>query len=557
MNPCFRLLFCLFTVLPFSGYCQCSGQFNITYPSGSGTVTQSVNNGTSPINATFCPTAGGTQSLVITQASAGTLTLKRTLNGVTTTLQVVNPSTGNTPYTFPLPAITSQASYELTSTVACSNTKTIVFSIGLAPTLTLAASLTTLCSGSSSVLTATGSSSGSYTWSAPGTASVINTGTLTVAPSASTVYTVTAPTACGTSTQQEVALFVPALTASGATTICPGSSTTLNATSNEAGSTFTWSVGGSTVGTGPSLVVSPSANTTYRVTSSNPSGCATTSFRAVPVSVETQTLAVSPASATIALGGSASLTASTNLSGATYVWHTGGANGPVVGSGPTFAASPTQTTTYTVVSAASTCTPLSRDATVTIGPLPVELVSFGAEWAASAPLLTWVTASEKDCAYFQVERSFDGRYFEAVGRVAGAGTSSHRSEYSFRDVAARSAPGATWYYRLRQTDFSADFFYSAVQAVRCGTRNSSLLASIYPNPCTAATRLYLELPVAGAVVCTLCDVMGRELATMATQMPAAGPQELLLSAVSMLQQGMYFLTVRQGSQVQTLRLQQQ
>ena len=211
--------------------------------------------------------------------------------------------------------------------------------------------------------------------------SVTNAGTLTVTPTDHTLYTVTAPTSCSGTTAQQLALEVPSLTASPTSAgVCPGSSTTLTVNSNVAGTTYTWTANGSPVGTGSSITVSPGATTTYRVTSSNPSGCSNTAFRDVPVTVAAASASVSPATATINPGSSATLLASASFSGATYTWRTGGSGGTVVSTGASYTASPGQTTTYTVTATAGSCT-ASRAVTVNVnGPLPVELTTFEAHW---------------------------------------------------------------------------------------------------------------------------------------------------------------------------------
>ena len=62
--------------------------------------------------------------------------------------------------------------------------------------------------------------------------------------------------------------------------------------------------------------------------------------------------------------------------------------------------------------------------------LPVELVRFDAKAAGRVADLTWVTASERNSAWFVVERSANGRDFSALGRVAAAGTSATSHTYA-------------------------------------------------------------------------------------------------------------------------------
>ena len=549
MRPIF-LAILLFIAVPMAGFAQCSGQYDLTYPAGSTTTTITINNGSGSVNSTFCPSPTGTQSLVFVPRSDGTVRLDRDYNGTTTTLQTYSTVRNNT-YTFTLPTVSSQAVYTLYSEITCSNTKNSIVTLTLAPTLALTSSLTTLCNGSSATLTATGSSDGTYTWSAPGMNSVTNSGTLTVTPSDNTIYTVTAPTSCNSSTQQQLALTVPTLTVSPASAgICPGGSTVLTVADNVAGNSYIWTVNGSTVGTGPSLTVSPSSNTTYRVTSSNASGCTNTAFRDVAVTIGPSVNVTSSKQ-----GSTTTLTAAASFQNATYAWRTGGSNGTVVANGPTFTTSPAQTTTYTVTATSGSCTS-SRDATVTgSAPLPVELTAFQTQWLAATPVLTWTTASERNNAYFQVERSLDGLRFEVAGQVEGSGTSSAPRAYRFEDAGVPASLSGKLYYRLRQVDFSGETAFSPVQVLQPSTKQLPLTVSVYPNPLDKASMLRLQAPMAGAATCTIYNAVGQVVATKHFE-TTAGLQLLPLPAMTGAQAGLYYLQVSQQGQQQTVRLQQ-
>ncbi len=94
-----------------------------------------------------------------------------------------------------------------------------------------------------------------------------------------------------------------------------------------------------------------------------------------------------------------------------------------------------------------------------LGQLPVELIDFRAEEDRNHEvLLSWITESEINNKHFEVERSSDGRNFDAIGLVLGNGNSSNVQQYSFLD----SKPVPMAYYRLKQVDFNGDFEFSNV-----------------------------------------------------------------------------------------------
>lgn len=112
--------------------------------------------------------------------------------------------------------------------------------------------------------------------------------------------------------------------------------------------------------------------------------------------------------------------------------------------------------------------------------LPVELLYFDGKVYKDKTSLTWSTATELNNDHFQIERSADGRSFDAIGKVNGAGTSYETLHYAFTD----EKPLAGWnYYRLKQVDFDGQYAYSPVRAVQ--VEQSVAVAdrlSFFPNP---------------------------------------------------------------------------
>lgn len=143
-------------------------------------------------------------------------------------------------------------------------------------------------------------------------------------------------------------------------------------------------------------------------------------------------------------------------------------------------------TTFSDFSLASTA-PASNNAAGTLNPLPVELTAFTAvRTAASTVALAWTTASERNTARFEVERSTDGKAFARLGEVAAQGNKATPTAYAYLDANARiPAYSGSLYYRLRQVDADGIFAYSAVRVV--AAPGSSLV--VYPNP--ASTVLHL------------------------------------------------------------------
>ncbi|WP_430468122.1 Ig-like domain-containing protein [Winogradskyella ouciana] len=182
----------------------------------------------------------------------------------------------------------------------------------------------TICEGETTTLTANGGTT--YLWSTGET-----TATIDVSPTSDTTYTVEVTNNNCTSTD-DVTVFVynaPDITVSDDIVIVEGESSTLAA---NGGDNYTWSTGETT----PFINVTPTATTTYSVTSLGVNGCSTTVE--VTVTVVPEVIADAGEDVVICSGESVTLDAS---GGVTYTWNTGG-----TGANPTV--SPTVTTTYTV-----------------------------------------------------------------------------------------------------------------------------------------------------------------------------------------------------------------
>ena len=242
----------------------------------------------------------------------------------------------------------------VTDVNGCSNSATQVITVNPLPIITTSATSDTICSGSATILFATGGSN--YIWM-PGNLA----GNPTVSPPTTTTYTVSGTDVNGCSSTATKIISVngnptPVVSTSATpATICSGASSTLSATG---GTSYSWMPGNLT----GSPSVSPAVTTTYTVTATNASGCSNTATVTVNVNA-TPVVTTSATPATICSGASSTLSAT---GGTSYSWMPGNLTGsPSV--------SPITTTTYTVTATnASGC---SNTATVTVNVNPTPNVT--------------------------------------------------------------------------------------------------------------------------------------------------------------------------------------
>ncbi len=139
--------------------------------------------------------------------------------------------------------------------------------------------------------------------------------------------------------------------------------------------------------------------------------------------------------------------------------------------------------------------------------LPVHLVSFTAEKAERSALLKWRTTDEVNSSHFDIERSVDGKSYNAVGTVRAAGNGIEAHRYSFTDTTF-AALASVVYYRLRAVDVDGSHAFSRVVSLQADEKD--LQKYVYPNPVSAGTTVTVQ---SGSKVSNIqvLDLKGRNI----------------------------------------------
>jgi hypothetical protein len=223
---------------------------------------------------------------------------------------------------------TANAAYSVTGTdingCVSSNTAISSVTVNALPIITVPS--VTICIGTTGTLTANGAST--YSWNTGSNATSISDN-----PTVNTTYSVNGTSIAGCVGASPVTATitvgsVPSLFVNSAT-VCAGTSATLNASGV---TSYTWNTGANT----NSIVVTPTANTTYSV-SGNLTGCVASASNTSTVSVNSLPV-VNVSSVTICVGETGTLSAS---GASSYTWNTGETSSTII-------ISPTVTTNYTV-----------------------------------------------------------------------------------------------------------------------------------------------------------------------------------------------------------------
>ena len=332
-----------------------SGYGNNVYLDNINVATTSISTPTASFNGPT--TACVNQAVTFTNTSTGNPT---SYTWTTTGATAATSTATNAAFTFTATGVRTVTLVASNGTSSSTTTRTITIN----PTPTVAVTSASICAGTSTVLTASGANT--YSWSTGAT-----TASITVSPNTTTNYTIVGTNTIGCSQTKTTSVFVngtPTVSVNSAT-ICTGTSATLTASG---ATSYSWS----TNSTNATIVVTPPSNTTYTIRGTNAAGCSQTKTTSVIV---TSSPSVTVNSATICVGNSTILSAS----GAnTYTWNTGALSS-------TLSINPSSTTVYTVTGKLTGCAAISiNTATVTVNATPSVAVSSASVCSGTSTVLT-------------------------------------------------------------------------------------------------------------------------------------------------------------------------
>lgn len=184
--------------------------------------------------------------------------------------------------------------------------------------------------------------------------------------------------------------------------------------------------------------------------------------------------------------------------------------------------------------------------------LPVELVSFAATLQPEGNVfLQWSASSETNNSHFTIEHSTNGLTFTEIGQVAGGGTTSQLSNYSFSHASPQSG---TNYYRLKQTDYNGHYEYLDIAAVDVIKNEKGCVLSVYPNPCYGmCTVNFSDCPddSNGYVTLQLIDANGHIVMQQVPQRSAEGGFTAYIDAENNIKPGVYIVRAVTAKNVYT------
>ncbi len=137
-------------------------------------------------------------------------------------------------------------------------------------------------------------------------------------------------------------------------------------------------------------------------------------------------------------------------------------------------------------------------------PLPVQLISFTANYIDQKVTLDWSTASEINNDYFEVLRTQDGKTFGLIARVDGNGQSNILLNYQSIDATVENG---IYFYQLKQVDFDGKVILSDLISVH--VNSIPLTTSVYPNPANRGEDLNIDLAQLENATIEIYDASGK------------------------------------------------
>ena len=165
-------------------------------------------------------------------------------------------------------------------------------------------------------------------------------------------------------------------------------------------------------------------------------------------------------------------------------------------------------------------------------PLPIELLSFKVELKNNKFVgIYWQTESETNNDYFIVERSQNGRDWESIKKIEGAGNSSTPLSYAANDFNPYKNIS---YYRLKQVDFDGGFSFSNMVSMNLREKINNQI-EIYPNPANDFVNIECESTIKNIII---YNAIGQMIKTF----PIGNNNSTRLD-IKNLNEGLYFIHV--------------
>lgn len=178
--------------------------------------------------------------------------------------------------------------------------------------------------------------------------------------------------------------------------------------------------------------------------------------------------------------------------------------------------------------------------------LPVHFISFAATGHGNNVNLNWVVGENQQAQTYAVYHATDGVNFSPIGQVT---NNPNQTSYSF--VHAHAGAG-THYYRILETDISAEYIYSPIVTAKLATQDFAITVLNNPARTETGTQLQLTTANAGTAYIELWSISGTRLSTQ--QRSVGTGTSILNLPMNHLPAGTYVVKIRLNNHMQVTQV---
>lgn len=133
------------------------------------------------------------------------------------------------------------------------------------------------------------------------------------------------------------------------------------------------------------------------------------------------------------------------------------------------------------------CSGVSNGETVCNSSLPVTLSSFNAAPKNQSFKISWVTLTEINFDYFEIQRAGKDEIFTTLDIIPGSGTSKEKVQYTWEDKKPMTGIN---YYQLVSNDY--DGYREVFKPIMVLFEPENFNIKVYPNPVSSGTEIHID-----------------------------------------------------------------
>ncbi len=188
------------------------------------------------------------------------------------------------------------------------------------------------------------------------------------------------------------------------------------------------------------------------------------------------------------------------------------------------------------------CTIENYDGGLDLGPLAVEFAHLQGYQSKNEIMIEWITESESDNDYFEIEHSKDGRVFTTVEKIDGSGNSSGATAYNYMH---RFPNNGMNYYRIKMVEFDGSIAHSNMISVKLESKG---IVNIFPTNVDSELNVKIFNSITQNIPVHIYNSIGNRIASYSIE---AGDNSLQIPT-SNLTSGVYYVKIKlQGEGVIT------